>query len=60
MQFILRALLGKILLNPATKAAIMAGLNKRAQSTETLLDDEAVAVFGEVFDVVVPIIVGSV
>ncbi len=60
MQFILRALLGKILLNADTKQAIMAELRKQAARTDTKLDDEAVTIFGEIYDIALPILVGKV
>ena len=60
MQFLLRALLGKILMNPATKAAVMGALASHAVRTDTKLDDEAVVIFGEIWNVVVPVIVGRV
>ena len=60
MQFLLRALLGKILMNPATKAAVIRELAKHAARTDTKIDDDAVAIFGEIWDIAVPVIVGRV
>lgn len=59
MPFFARFLLGKVLGNPEVKKRVMEELAKAAQRTDTKLDDDAVRVVGEVWDVVVPVIVGK-
>lgn len=51
MQLIVRALLGQLLADETVKSAIMAELKSEAAKTDTSIDDGAVTVFGEVWDV---------
>lgn len=60
MQFILKMLLGQILGSEETKKAVMTALRAEAAKTDTQVDDEAVSIFGTVWDIVVPILVGQV
>lgn len=53
---LLKMALGEFLANDATKKAIMDELRKLAAQTDNDLDDEAVTVFGKIYDTVVPVI----
>lgn len=59
LQGLLRALLGKLLMNPKTRERIFHALREQARKTDTQLDDAGVDAFETAWDVVVPILVGK-
>lgn len=54
-----RLLLGKILAGDDVKKKVIDELRKAAQRTDSTLDDGAVDVFEEAWDVVIPILIGK-
>lgn len=54
-----RVLIARLLSDPEIKQAIMLELTDKAKRTETKLDDNAVAVFDEIWSVVVPGLLGK-
>ena len=56
-KVIARMAVGKYLLNPETKAALVKELRDAAQKTETTFDDAAVDTFEDLWDFAVPILV---
>ncbi len=54
-----RFLLGKILTDASVKGRVMTELRAQAAKTETKIDDQAVDVVSEVWDVIVPIVAGK-
>jgi ActR/RegA family two-component response regulator len=51
---LVKALLAKVLLDPRTKDAVFGALEKEAKKTETVIDDQVLAVAKVVWDTIVP------
>lgn len=54
MNFLVKAMIAKVLLNEATKKAVFAALEAEAKKTDTKLDDNAVAIAKAAWDVIIP------
>ena len=59
LTYLVKIALAKLLGGSALKKMIMDALAKEAAKSETTIDDDAVKVFGEIWDVVVPIVAGK-
>jgi len=56
---IARACLGKYLSNPKLKEQVFLDLRSQAQKTETKFDDAAVDTFEDMWNVVMPVLLGK-
>lgn len=55
-----RLLLGKVLSSKDLKEKVFGELKKKAAQSETTIDDDAVKIVEEVWDVVIPVILGKI
>jgi hypothetical protein len=59
VTYLVKLALAKILGGDALKKMIITALAKEAAKSETTIDDDAVKVFSEIWDVVVPAVLGQ-
>ncbi len=58
--YLFRLALAKILAGSSLKKMIIDALAKEAAKSETMIDDDAVKVFSEIWDVVIPAVLGKI
>ncbi len=59
VMYLAKILIGKLLSSESVKEKVFNELKKKAADSETTIDDEAVEVFGEIWDVVIPVLLGK-
>lgn len=59
IMFIAQAILKRVLGQAMLKTRVIEGLRKEAAKSETKIDDQAVDIFAEAWEVIVPILVGK-
>ena len=59
IMFVAMAILKRVLGQPMLKLRVIEGLRKEAAKSETKIDDEAVDIMSEAWDVIIPILVGK-
>ncbi len=59
MPFLFRIVLGSVLDNPNFKKNVFAGLKKLVDNPNSDFDEQSIAVAEDIWDILVPILIGS-